>query len=286
MSETTDQSSGRNGGGARSAGVIAAIVFVVLLIVMGTVVLVTRGGDGGGKPTTQPTPSSAPSPGPGTAIGFGTPQVDLFGRRIDVPNNRYGQPLEQTAAQRKPTDPDLLTAAPAGTRGAEAKGGWQRVFGAVVPFSTSDGPTRIDNGVPTGYAHTPQGAALAAAFTLWEPAARPGDRTLRERMVVMTPADFARFDQLGSSGALPDQLPESKTRYMIAPDAFKVVSWAGDMCVLDLATRTDASAIGSPQWLSNQIAMVWDGSSWKMQLPADQKLPQETISSLTGWTLW
>ncbi|ATL72545.1 hypothetical protein CRH09_39950 (plasmid) [Nocardia terpenica] len=265
---------------------IAAVVFVAVLIAAGTIVLVTRGGDDhGAKPTAPPTPSSAP-PGPGTATGFGIPETDPFGRRIDMPNNAYGQPLEQTAPHREPGDPEWLTAAPAGTRGPGAKGGWQRVYGAVVPFSASDGPTRIQDGVPTGYAHTPQGAALAAAFLMWETAARPADRPLRERMVVMSANDLAEFDRLKAAGKLPDRRPDSETRYMLAPDAFRIRSWADDLCVVELATRTEPDKTGTPRWLGNQLAMVWDGSGWRMRLAADQKLPQEALASLAGWTPW
>ena len=40
---------------------------------------------------------------------------------------------------------------------------WQRVYGATIPFSTSDGPTAISaDGVPSGFSHTPQGVVLAA----------------------------------------------------------------------------------------------------------------------------
>ena len=39
---------------------------------------------------------------------------------------------------------------------------WQQVDGVPMPFSTSDGPTAVDGELPTGFAQTPQGAALAA----------------------------------------------------------------------------------------------------------------------------
>jgi hypothetical protein len=264
---------------------IAALVFVVLLITAGAVVLITRHHDTNTRPTAGPTPSAVPSSGPGTATGFALPLTDPFGRRIDVPNNRYGQVLDQTAPQHKPTDPDWLTAAPAGTHGADAHG-WQQVYGATVPFSTSDGPTGLSAGAPTGYAHTPQGAALAAAYVMWETTARPADRALRERMVVMSAQDFAQFDQLEAAGKLPERAPDSVTAYMFAPDAFRIISWAPDLCVLDLATRADPDSTGTPGWLSSQLAMVWDGSGWRMRLPATRALPQESLYSLTGWTPW
>ncbi|MFI7524480.1 hypothetical protein [Nocardia salmonicida] len=259
----------------------AAAIFLILVVVAGLAVAFTRNSDD--DTTTAPTTTTSTAPPAAAATGFATPQVDTFGRRVDVPNNSAGQPLGQTVAQRKPTDPDWKTAAPAGTRD---KGGWQRVTGAVVPFSTSDGPTRIDNGVPVGYAHTPQGAALAAAYVMWETGARPGDRALRERMVVMTAAQLAEFDRLKAAGKVPDQQPESVTRYMVAADAFRVEQFSDDLCVVSLATRSEPDKNNADRWISSQIAMVWDGSNWRMQLAADSRLPQQTVFSLAGWTAW
>lgn len=268
----------------RSWVLIASAVFVTILLVVGIVALVVRNGQHDqNRSATSGTPSATPTGAPATASGFGTPEVDSFGRRVDVPNNAYGQTLDQVGAQHKPSDTDWLTAAPAGTR---ERGGWQRVYGATVPFSTSDGPTRITDGVPGGYTHTPQGAALAAAFVMYESLARPGDRRLHEQMVVMTPADLAEFDRLKAAGKAPDQLPESVTRYMIAPDAFRVVSWAEDLAVVTLATKAEPDKNRTPRWISSQVAMVWDGTSWRMRLPVDRKVPQETIYSLGGWTTW
>ena len=286
MSDTSNQKPTEDDG-RRSVGLIAAAVFVGLLLLVGGIVIVTRDDDQDTPATTaQPTTTSAPNPGSSTATGFGIPEVDVFGRRIDVPNNVYGQPLNQAVPQRKPSDPDWLTAAPAGTRGADAKGGWQRVFGAVVPFSTSDGPTHVMGGVPAGYSHTPQGAALAAAFVAFETLARPSDRVLRERMVVMSVADLAEFDRLKAAGKIPDRQPESVTKWMLASDAFRINSWSDDLCVLQIAGRAEPDKSGNSRWLTNQIAMVWDGSAWKMRLPADNRLPQEYVYSLAGWTQW
>ncbi|MGV9638101.1 hypothetical protein ACWDO0_28325 [Nocardia rhamnosiphila] len=286
MTDPTPHTTAGDGepGNHTSFTLIASISFVVLLLVIGVIVLATGGQDDDSETAGPPATSTvAPTTAPSTATGFGTPAVDMFGRRVDIPNNPAGQPLDQSAPQRKPGDPDWLTAAPAGTRD---KGGWQRVAGAAVPFSTSDGPTRIRDGVPTGYAHTPQGAALAAAYVLWETSARPGDRVLRERMVVMSDSELAEFDRLKAQGRLPENQPESVTRYMVAPDAFKVVSWADDLCVLELATRAQPDGNGVSRWVSNQLPMVWDGTGWRLRLPADQRLRQETVHTLAGWTPW
>lgn len=282
MTDTSNQKPADDDG-RRSVGLIAASVFVGLLILVGGFVIATRDDDQDNPAATQPTPSSTPDPGASTATGFGPPEVDVFGRRVDIPNNPYGQPLNQTAAQRNPSDPDWLTAAPAGTRD---RGGWQRVTGAVVPFSTSDGPTGIKDGLPTGYAHTPQGCALASVYIGYEVNARPGDRLLREHMVVTSAADMAKFDRDRAAGKIPDRAPETITRWMLAPDAYQVISWADDLCVIRFAAKNEPDKAGTPRWYAVQAAMVWDGSGWKLQPPRGGQPPQETVYSLAGWTQW
>lgn len=283
MTEPTPDDNDRTTSRA-SFTLIGSSAFVVLVLVIGGIVLVTGGSDDEPDATApRPSAPAAPPSASSSATGFATPTVDQFGRRVDIPNNPAGQPLEQSVPSRTPTDPQWLTAAPAGTRD---KGGWQRVSGASVPFSTSDGPTRIEDGVPTGYAHTPQGAALAAAYVMWETSARPADRVLRERMVVMSPDELDQFDRLNADGRLPDRPPEQVTRHMVAPDAFRIVSWDEDLCVLNLATRAEPDANGVERWVSNQLAMIWDGTGWRLRLSEDQQLRQETVQTLVGWSRW
>jgi hypothetical protein len=172
-----------------------------------------------------------------------------------------------------------LTAAPAGLGD---KGGWQKVHGAVVPFSTSDGPTRITDGATAGYAHTPQGAVLAAAYTLNQIGARPGDSAMLNVRTVLTPEARAQFE----AGRMPMQQPDSITRFLVAPDAFKIDQYADDFCIVRLATRasgTDASE--GPAWTTGPLPMVWDGNDWKLRFSGGQ-IGTETIHDLVGWTQW
>ncbi|MBL1080077.1 hypothetical protein JK358_37340 [Nocardia sp. 2] len=266
--------------GRGSVSLIAAIALLVLILIGSLVAwLTTR--DSGENTATAPS-TSVTAPNTATPQGFAAPDVDAFGRRVDIPNNPAGQPLAQTRAPLTATDPGWLTAAPV----LPETGGWQRVYGASVPFSTSDGPTAIVDGIPTGYSHTPQGAALAAVYVTWQSYARPGDWPLRERMQVMTEQDRDTFFRLDAAGKIPDFAAESATKWLVAPDAFRIDSWSatGDLCVLRLATK--ASAVnGAPRWLASQVVMVWDGQ-WRLQLAADQELPKSEIDSLSGWSTW
>ncbi|MFC9999617.1 hypothetical protein [Nocardia sp. NPDC127526] len=276
-----DTEPGRRG----QVSLILALVVVALVLIAGAVVVFGRDtGDEptGGAQTSQTTAGVAPSANP-EASGFATPGVDDFGRRVDIPNNPAGQVLPQTGTPHTPADGDWLTAAPDGTQG---KGGWQRVYGAVVPFSTSDGPTRIVDGLATGWSHTPQGCALAAVYVLYQELARPDNRLLRERLMALTPAQMATYDKALAAGKLPAVAPENVTRWMIAFDAFKISSYADDLCTVRLATRARADKVGAAQWLSSEVAMVWDGTWRRRPPPGEGELPQEKVPSLTGWTPW
>lgn len=274
--------------GKRGQGsLIVSLALVGLLVIGGAVAWIVhdRGDDTPGAAGPQvSTSATLPAPTPGVT-GFAAPTVDDFGRRVDIPNNPAGQPLSTTTSPLSATDPQWLSAAPAGTTGP---GGWQKIYGAVVPFSTSDGPTRIDgNGLAAGWAHTPQGAALAAAYIWYMELARPRDRVLREQLMVMTPEQLADYDRALTDGRITaSAVPESVSRWMVAAEAFKIVSWNSDLCILRLATKAAPDSLGATSWMSSEIAMVWDGDSWRRRLPPSTLLPQERIHTLAGWIRW
>ncbi|MFF2088605.1 hypothetical protein ACFVVM_32880 [Nocardia sp. NPDC058176] len=279
-SDRADSSDGKEGVGLPMQLSIGLIALVLIGGAIAGISMFNR--DDAAQPDDTGSVTTSASSGE-AASGFGPPDVDVFGRRIDVPNNEFGEPLPQVEAQRRAEDPDWLTAAPAGT---QERGGWQRVTGAVVPFSTSDGPTAIVDGVPVGWAHTPQGCALAAAWVIWEVNARPGDRTIRERALVSTPADLAQFDRDRAAGKIPDRAPLAATRWMLAFDAFQIKTFSADLCVVGLASRAEDSNNGAARWIGTGVSMVWDGSAWRLRVPAGGNPPKDSLSSLAGWTPW
>ncbi|WP_280266255.1 hypothetical protein [Nocardia wallacei] len=263
-----------------SFGVIASAAVLALIVIVGVFMYVGRDDSGGTEPA-----DSLPSPVAGTgATGFAAPEVDLFGRRVDIPNNPAGQPLRQDPSlEKSPTDEDWLTAAPAGT--TEPRG-WQRVHGASVPFSTSDGPAHIDeNGLAVGYSHTPQGAVLAAAQITYRLNARPADRNLYTQQVRVAPQQLAAYDKALDAGKLPEQQPERVTRYLVAPDAFRVENYADDMAIVRLAARGPVTD-GKQLWAAVRLVMVWDSGDWRLKPTESKGSPTEYIDSLTGWTTW
>ena len=137
---------------------IGAVVAVIVVVVAAGLYMAFGGRDDEGD---QPAAGGPSAPAEEVAEQFGSPTTDAHGRQVMVPINGVGFPLPQDASASKGfDDPGAFTTAPAGMM-------WQQTAQVVTPFSTSDGPTRMDGTVPRGFAHTPGGAALASATYFW-----------------------------------------------------------------------------------------------------------------------
>ncbi|MEU0541110.1 hypothetical protein [Nocardia sp. NPDC005978] len=262
-----------------SFGVIVSAAVVTLIVIVGVVVYIGRDD----TPSSTKAEGTTPIAGEAGATGFAAPEVDLFGRRVDIPNNAAGQPLSQEPGkQRKPADQDWLTGLPSGITEPH---GWQRVFGASVPFSTSDGPARLENGLAVGYSHTPQGAVLAAAQITYRLNARPADRELYVRQVRVSAQQVAAYDQALADQRLPKQQPEKVTRYLVASDGFQVENYADDMAIVRLAAR--GPVVDNRQlWAAVRLIMVWDAGDWRLKPSTSKASQTEYVDSLAGWTRW
>ncbi len=263
----------------RSPGGLVATVFLIIVVVAASIAVLTHHGHGHESAST---PSTTTTPTTDSGGGFAAPATDVYGRRVDVPIDVSGQPLSQTDSPIGQTDPGWLTAPPAGTHD---RGGWQRVYGVSVPFSTTDGPARISKGMASGYARTPRGAALAAVYIAHQLAARPADPDVVAR-VAYGPDDLARWREGVATGKLPTHQSESVTRWITAPDAYQIVSWSPDLCVLTVAGRANPGGPQqAPTWTSVRYAVAWTGGDWNL-LPDSGIGENEQLVSILGWTPW
>ncbi|MDQ1178630.1 hypothetical protein [Rhodococcus sp. SORGH_AS_0301] len=261
---------------SRTTGV-AAVGFIVLVVVLVGVVLVRSGGSSDTTPAAAPStsagPTSAPSTANGAKGGFGPSIADPFGREIAVPINEQGQLLSQTDPGDRPGfERDVPVPAPAGIM-------WQRIGATVAPFSTSDGPTRIDGRLAYGFTRTPQGAALAG----WQIAARTlrsgaDVREVYNHQIVADPGVAeSKLAQLAAAGQSDFQLG----RAWVFPQAFKVTAFSDSFAVVQYATPIP----GTGQWDAQQSSLTWTDDGWKVRLSAvDVELGR--ISTLNGWTRW
>lgn len=229
-----------------------------------------RGVDEPPGDSTAPTERTFPDPPP-----IAPPTTDLFGNRLEMPNDEAGVPLSQDPATRPdPNRLDYLTAAPARIQ-------WQRGWnGAALPISGSDGPTRVDEGIATGFAHTPQGAAMAAIDALARVLAAPEgiwQRVVADRYYGASPALIDRF------GASRARTPDV-ARYVVVPDGIRVApGYREDLAVVQVASRsTDGYAIST--W-----PMVWIDGDWRVRVPYrietlwDPGTPASTLAGFGSW---
>ncbi|WP_157129055.1 hypothetical protein [Nocardia amamiensis] len=230
------------------------------------------------------TASENSSGGPTFASSFVGSDKDSFGHRFDIPNDPAGQALSQSGSPRTPTDPEWQTGAPGGTN---QPGGWQQVYGGpIIPFSTTDGPVRIDNGVPSGFAKTPQGAALAAEQIYWRTVARPTDNALWQQLVILTPEELADRERKIAGGKVPNVLPESVKPLLYASHAFRIESYGDDFAVVRIARKTREFLHGGRSWVAMRLNVVWRDGGWRLKSSAGDAQPLETIGSIDGWTQW
>ncbi|MEV4125107.1 hypothetical protein [Nocardia sp. NPDC049707] len=261
-------------------GALLAVIIAVLVTV-----IAMRDNTVGGDQMSKAGTSSENVPGT-AASSFGDPEADMFGRRVDVPDNGTGIALEQNPAlQQWPGAPTWQTAAP---QPAGDQGVWQRVFGGpVVRFSTSDGPARIDGKAAVGFAHTPQGAALAAEQIYWRTNANPRDRDLLLRLVAVTPQYLADYDRLVAEGKVSDRLPDKLRPLLFASDAFRIESYTEDSASIQFARKARETADGQPTWVGMRLAVIWRDGDWKLTAVSGQQQVQiDSLRSIEGWTQW
>lgn len=259
---------------SRTTGYFSAAV--VALVVLLVIIVLVRGRSEN-TPTATPPPiaatTTAAPPNPSGTGGFGPSIADPFGREISVPLNEQGQVLPQS-------DPGERPAFTAGTPVPAPEGiKWERIGATVAPFSTSDGPTRIEGRLAYGFSRTPQGAALAG----WQINARTlrsGDdvREAYAKQVIADPgfaeSQLARLDASGEGDF-------ETGRALIFPEAFKITSYSGDFAVVQYAFPIS----GGGRWNIGQTSLVWTDDGWKIRL-SDVQTPQPQISTLNGWTKW
>ncbi|MFF0532911.1 hypothetical protein ACFYT3_31635 [Nocardia amikacinitolerans] len=256
---------------------IILLVSISVVVLAAFVLTVTRDNPGTrdipADPSHSPTERTYPEPTPTTPPL--PPSTDLFGNRLETPASETGVVLPQDfTARPNSARPDYLNAPPARMQ-------WQRGWGgAALPFSGSDGPTAVFDGVAIAFAHTPQGAALAAFDAMARALSAPEgvwQQVVRERYYGGGQALLDRFAR--SRQRTPDA-----ARYVVVPDGVRVQpSYRDDFAVVQFATRDDLGyAVAT--W-----PMVWIDGDWRVRVPDDIETFWSTgssVSTLAGFGSW
>ncbi len=233
-------------------------VGVAALVVVAVLIVVFTAGSGGGKSGAL-TPPGAPTaqPNPGGSATTSTSAVSN----------------PATTGTRAPSDPQYLTAAPAGVT-------FQVVHGLQLPFSPVDGPLRVDGPVAAGYSHTPQGAALAAVQLVARLLYAPGyEQVIKRQSVIAAPVQ-SQF--VAYRNSRPQASDADLAATVARAVAFKVDSFRPDQATIDVAFPNVNGAAGT--YVTGPYTVDWSGGDWKVTDSSTS--PSMTVTSLPGYTTW
>ena len=232
-------------------------------------------------PTTQPEPTDASGSGSNGQRGFGTPVVDILGRKVTVPNNPIGQPLPQSPPEPRiectPTNTPVTS--PTGVQ-------IQQTTAVPMLVSTTDGPDAISGNVLTGYSRSPQGAALAGwnwLAAVYGPG--PVAKDAYEQLTVQT----AELDTIAADEQW-DSPASSAASSLPAPVAFHVISCTDDFASVEYALEVPVDENGrrrtTPVYSVLRTSMFHDGDRWKARLDSRSVSGNTEITDISSFTRW
>ena len=140
---------------------------------------------------------------------------------------------------------------------------WQLAGQKSVPVSKSAGPRSTEGGVASGYAHTPEGALVAAA----QLAARSGFDTGRKSWEPTLQRQFVpgadRDRLLATMRSTPEQPAEPGELSPLAGYIYQ--AYTPDTAVIGLVYRASGSGTAGYHVVTN--TMQWRDDDWKMVAP-------------------
>lgn len=259
----------QRGNRSTMALMVAAGVIVVALVAALIVSLVTSGGDDsdGGETAAPPAPAEQeqePTLPPPT--GDETTDADPLGRPVTVVESASGTPREQDSAPGGfPTGAEMV-GAPDGYE-------LQRVrSGVTVAVSSSDGPTKVEGQVMTGYAQSARGAGLLATnlvgLTMSTAVAT------KEFLTTFAPAD--QREQTANMGGYSHENEELAREHLVdgyaAPQHVRFLTCESEFCTVEVAEpalaemvgQIDASEGDPNMHLVTRVSMKWAEDQWEM----------------------
>lgn len=247
----------------RTMIIITGVIAVLALV--GTITWLNNGNNNndsvaGGSKTDSTTPTTvvknAPSPD-----DYLPSLTSKSGELVKISAHPYGVLLPQTENPLTEDDPGWLTSPPKGLE-------WQTseyYMPMILGVSTSDGPTGFVENVPTGFAHTPQGAVLAAfALNSAQTGAATCPYTLKHLLYPAkseeeTKKKCAKYESMTEEG---DDIPNAP------PEAVEIRSYDGTSAALYFWFYHPEE----PEWrryIRREEYVVWIDGGWKL----DKRVP-------------
>ncbi len=155
---------------------------------------------------------------------------------------------------------------------------WELVSGVAVPHSETAGPTEVNGAVHAGYAHTPEGALMAALNIGTRRLLTPGDgwREVVEQQVMPGPGKEAF---LRNRAQVTHLTPPPGGYGQVA--GFKFVAYSPDLAVIQFASKFT----GRTFFQVTTATLRWHKGDWRLVLQPDggESASESTITSLSGF---
>lgn len=163
----------------------------------------------------------------------------------------------------------------------------QYVKARFLVVNSEAGPSRMERAVPRGYAHSPQGAIVAAINQMGYGLPAQGDE-VGEEIDKELWADSAQVAQERADKNLDTQGASRLARADTMPGAtgYKVISCGSDLMVVDVVYGEPAD--GRPETaMSARMSLRWSNDDWVVDLAGgnDGALSRPAPDSLDGYTL-
>jgi hypothetical protein len=156
---------------------------------------------------------------------------------------------------------------------------WELVSGRAVPSSPTAGPTKINGPVHAGYAHTPDGAVLAALNIATRAGISPdGDGWLAVIRAQVEPGP-GREANIKAGKAITDWTPPPGGYGQTA--GYRVASYTPTKAVVEEAVRMPAG-----QLQLRTMTVIWRDKDWRLVLQPDGRTGPyaAVLADLTGFT--
>ena len=163
----------------------------------------------------------------------------------------------------------------------------QYVKARFLSVNAEAGPSRMERAVPRGYAHSPQGAVMAAINQMTYGIFAQGDEVGEEIDKALW-ADSAQAKEEREFRGIDKKGPSRLARATMIPGAtgYKIISCSPELVTVEVVVGTpDDSRPDSA--MAGRIAMRWSGKDWQADLAGanDSALVRPMPSSLDGYRL-